>query len=97
MNLVTAPPGWGWPSGLPIAGYTPEMLPELPLLRVIQPAWKRNAAIVEALRDNPGLLRFVKPTDLKLRYGLKSSSASEVINRARTLAEPSRGRSPHHG
>lgn len=96
MNLVTAPPGWGWPSGLPIAGYTPEMLPELPLLRVL-PAVRRNAAIVTALRENPGLLRFVKPTDLKQRYGLKSSSASEVINRARVLAEPSRGRGPHHG
>ncbi|MDF8912961.1 hypothetical protein OU568_27055, partial [Escherichia coli] len=63
-----APAGWGWPPDYPLGEITPDDLPELQLLQMVDPA-ARNAVITEAIRLLP-YLRQIRPCHVVKRYGL---------------------------
>lgn len=83
-NQTLAPGGWGWPPGYVIAGDV--SLPDLPLLKMLDPA-SRNEALVAAIKPLP-CLSLVRVRDLKSKYGLPSATASVVLHRAKETARP---------
>lgn len=85
MSAIAAPAGWGWIPGAIISGITADDLPELPMLRLMDP-YRRNQAIRDALRNMPALLPVVRPRDLIQRYGIPQATAQEILARARQVA-----------
>ncbi|GAB3388308.1 hypothetical protein [Lysobacter fragariae] len=78
---ITLPGGWGFPTGYQlVAGSAIEQLPELPLLKVLR-GQQRNDAIVEELVKIPAF-REIRQRDLMKKYGLPSSTANVVLQRA---------------
>lgn len=82
MSQVLAPAGWGFLPGFPLGGLTADDLPDLPMLRFLERD-RRNAAVLKMLRDNPALVREIRPRDLVAKYGLPQSTSSLLLTRAR--------------
>lgn len=85
MNLITAPAGWGYRPGYPLAGLGPDHLPDLPMLRMLR-GEQKNAAIRDAIRSVPGLCHAVRVRDVQHKYSLPAVTASTILERARTAA-----------
>jgi hypothetical protein len=76
-----APGGWGWPPGWPLLAGPETWLPDLPLLRLIPDATRRNEVIVEALRTVP-VLHQLEPRHVYHKYGLRPDAGRRVLVRA---------------
>ncbi|MBB1060381.1 hypothetical protein [Marilutibacter spongiae] len=82
-TLVYAPTGWGWFPGSVMGGVSAEDLPDMPLLARISDPQRRNAALVDMLKDRPALLAILRPRDLVRKYGLAQATASMLLTKAR--------------
>lgn len=86
-EAVIMPPGWGFRPGAIVSDDSDaieKLLPELPLLKLVG-ARDRGTAITQALQTVPGALNTLQPRHLRNRYGLKISTAHDVLKRARKL------------
>ena len=80
MTRETYPTGWGWHPKAPLGGPTPDDLPDLPFLRMLGTARKRNDAIVKAIDSVPGLRQVITPKHIAAKYGLRNTQAWELLH-----------------
>jgi hypothetical protein len=65
-DLPLAPPGWGFPAGMPIC-LSVEDLPDLPLLAMLEPS-ARNRALTQHLIDHPTITQQITAGELSGKY-----------------------------